>query len=87
MQIELTNHFLKMVCKLQKSEQVILSKKVGIFKNNPQDPRLRTHFLTGKLKNIQSFSLNYSKRVLFVVDKNKFIFIAVGTHDQVYRKM
>lgn len=85
MQVELTNHFQKMVRNLQRSEQILLSQKIKIFKNNPQDPRLKTHLLADKLKHIHSFSLTYSKRVLFLINKNKFIFIAVGSHDQVYR--
>lgn len=81
MQIKLTNHFQKVVRNLQRSDQILLSQKIEIFKNNPQDPRLKTHQLTGKLKNIYSFSLTYSKRVLFLVDNDKAIFIAVGSHD------
>lgn len=72
---------------LPRSEQILLSKKTQVFITNQSDPRLKTHQLTGKLKNIHSFSLTYSKRVLFTVEDNKTIFVAVGAHDQVYRKM
>ncbi len=81
MQIELTKHFLKIARNLPTNEQVLLSKKIEIFKNNPKNPSLKIHQLTGKLKNIHSFSLTYSKRVLFTIDKNIYIFMAVGSHD------
>ncbi len=81
MQIEYPKRFLKAVRNLPLTEQLLLSQRIEIFKNNPKDSRLKTHQLTGKLKNIYSFSLTYSKRVLFLVDKNKIIFLAVGSHD------
>ncbi|PIP85515.1 type II toxin-antitoxin system mRNA interferase toxin, RelE/StbE family [Candidatus Collierbacteria bacterium CG10_big_fil_rev_8_21_14_0_10_43_36] len=85
MEIEYPKRFLKAVRNLPLSEQLLLSQKIEIFKNNPQDPKLKTHQLTGKLKHIHSFSLTHSKRVLFVINDSKYIFIAVGSHDQVYR--
>ena len=35
------------------------------FSQNPFDPRLRTHKLTGKLKGLWSFSVAYDCRVIF----------------------
>lgn len=66
---------------LPRVEQTLLSEKIEVFKVDPYNSKLRTHQLTGKLKSIHSFSLTYSKRVLFIIDKDKTIFIAVGSHD------
>lgn len=85
MEIEYSEHFLKAVRNLPISEQRLLSQKTEVFKSNPQDPKLKNHQLTGKLKRIHSFSLTHSKRVLFITAGSKYIFIAVGSHDQVYR--
>lgn len=85
MEIEYPKSFLKAVRNLPLKEQLLLSQKIEIFKKNPQDSKLKTHQLTGKLKHIHSFSLTYSKRVLFFIDKNKYIFISVGSHDRIYR--
>ncbi len=85
MQIEYLRRFLKVVHKLPKSEQLLLTHKIEIFKKDPQNSKLRTHALTWKMKGVYSFSLTYSKQVLFTIDNNVYTFIAIGSHDQVYR--
>lgn len=39
--------------------------RVEFFKNNPFEPKLRTHKLSGKLKDLWSFSIEYDLRVIF----------------------
>ncbi len=39
--------------------------KIEIFQNDPYDPVLKTHKLSGKLKNLWSFRLDYDIRVIF----------------------
>ena len=39
--------------------------KLEVFTNNPLDPSLRTHKLSGKLKDLWSFSVEYDQRVIF----------------------
>lgn len=86
MEIELSSNFLRKAKKLSKKEKVLLSEKVDIFRANPDDLGLKTHPLTGKLKGLLSFSLNYSKRVIFLYIKpNKVLFFDIGSHDEVYR--
>ncbi|WP_373479884.1 type II toxin-antitoxin system YafQ family toxin [Geminocystis sp.] len=59
--------------------------KLEIFKNNPFDSRLKTHKLSGKLKDLWSFSIEYDQRVVFYfIDTDKIVFIDIGNHDQVY---
>lgn len=87
MDIEFSSNFLKKAKKLPKREKELLSRKVELFREAPNDQRLRTHPLTGRLKGLYSFSLTYSKRVVFLyAGKNKTLFIDVGTHDEVYRQ-
>jgi mRNA-degrading endonuclease YafQ of YafQ-DinJ toxin-antitoxin module len=86
MDVELSSNFLKKAKKLPKEEKVLLSGKVEIFRKNPNSPKLKTHALTGKLSGLLSFSLTYSKRVVFMyLEKDKALFIDVGNHDEVYR--
>ncbi len=61
-------------------------KAVIIFVENPFHHSLKTHKLSGKLKNFWSFSVEYNLRVLFYFEENntKAIFIDFGTHDEVY---
>jgi addiction module RelE/StbE family toxin len=59
--------------------------KVEIFKKNPFDERLRTHKLSGKLKELWSLNIEYDVRVIFYfVEQDKAIFIDIGNHDDVY---
>ncbi|MEO0012551.1 MAG: hypothetical protein RLZZ535_940 [Cyanobacteriota bacterium] len=59
--------------------------KVEVFTNNPFDPSLRTHKLSGKLKDLWSFSVEYDERVLFYfTDDGNAVFIDIGNHDEVY---
>jgi addiction module RelE/StbE family toxin len=59
--------------------------RVEAFKNNPFDPKLRTHKLSGKLKDLWSFSIEYDLKVIFhFVDNQQALFIDIGTHKEVY---
>ena len=59
--------------------------KLEWFKDDPFDPRLKTHKLSGKLKELWSYSLEYDLRVLFYfVDDQRAVFVDVGTHKEVY---
>lgn len=59
--------------------------RVAIFQNNPFDPQLRTHQLSGQLKGLWSFSVEYDVRVIFSFTEPKSaLFIDIGTHEDVY---
>jgi addiction module RelE/StbE family toxin len=58
----------------------------SLFIQDPFQPSLKTHKLSGKLKDLWSFSVEYDLRVIFYFeDKNsKAIFVYIGTHDEAY---
>ena len=59
--------------------------RTDVFKSDPFDPQLRTHKLSGKLKDLWSFSVEYDLRVIFYfVDSNRAVFVDIGTHTEVY---
>ncbi len=59
--------------------------KVKKFINNPFDRELKTHKLSGNLKDLWSFRIDYDIRVIFFFEgNNKAIFIDIGSHDEVY---
>jgi len=69
----------------QKDKEVLFFRKLEIFIKQPYHPQLRTHKLSGKLKDLWSFSIDYNLRVVFYfVDKKRVIFENIGTHDEVY---
>jgi addiction module RelE/StbE family toxin len=58
-----------------------------IFINDPFHKKLRTHKLSGNLKELWSFSIEHNLRVVFYFTEDKpkkAVFIDIGTHDEVY---
>jgi len=85
MQIVYTKKFVSDFKKLPRKIRETAIEKEKIFKNNPHDPKLKTHKLTGKLKGNLAFSINYSYRIIFILEnKNEAWFLAIGTHG-IYR--
>ncbi|MBW4592726.1 MAG: hypothetical protein KME46_07350 [Brasilonema angustatum HA4187-MV1] len=59
--------------------------KLEQFTIDPFDTSLKTHKLSGKLKDPWSFSIDYDERVLFHFAENaKAVFVDIGSHDEVY---
>ncbi len=55
------------------------------FIQNPFDTRLKTHKLSGKLKDDWSFSVEYDLKVVFYfAGSQKAVFTDIGGHDEVY---
>ncbi|MDD5138801.1 MAG: type II toxin-antitoxin system YafQ family toxin [Verrucomicrobiales bacterium] len=60
-------------------------RRLEIFRDNPLDARLRTHKLSGELREHWSFTIEYDVRVVFqFASKNRAVFQDIGTHDEVY---
>jgi mRNA-degrading endonuclease YafQ of YafQ-DinJ toxin-antitoxin module len=60
---------------------------LDLFILDPIEAKLKTHKLSGKLKDLWSFSIGNDFRVVFyfTTDKpRKAIFVDIGTHDEVY---
>lgn len=56
-----------------------------LFEKEPFDNRLKTHKLTGKLKDLWAFRIDYDCRVIFkFINNNEVLFIDIGGHDEVY---
>lgn len=72
--------------KLSKKLQELLKQKGRLFAQEPFHPLLRTHKLTGKLKGLWSFSVDYRNRVIFRFRGSLEVeLLRVGDHS-VYRK-
>lgn len=52
--------------------------------NNPFDPTLHTHPLTGDLKGKYACSLTYELRVVFKLYDDIIHLLDIGSHDEVY---
>jgi mRNA-degrading endonuclease YafQ of YafQ-DinJ toxin-antitoxin module len=61
--------------------------RLELFMNNPYDAVLKTHKLSGKLKGLYAFSVEYDVRVVFYFTKDKpakAVLVDIGSHDEVY---
>ena len=86
--ISFDNSFKRAFKKRIKGNQLLEKKfkdKLLLFKNNPFDPSLKTHKLSGKLKDLWSFTIEYDVRIVFYfTDSQDAVLINIGSHDQVY---
>ena len=61
--------------------------RLELFVVDPFDAKLKTHKLSGKLKDLWGFSVGFNLRVVFYFTNTKpqkAVFIDIGTHDEVY---
>jgi len=82
MRIYYSSKFAKEYKRLPKKVKIIAEKKETIFRKDPFDTQLKTHKLSGKLKEYHSFSIDYQYRIIFeFTEKNIVWFHSVGTHE------
>ena len=56
--------------------------KEQIFRENPFNPRLKTHKLSGKDKGCWAFWIDNSYRIKFIfLSPREVLFLDIGTHD------
>jgi addiction module RelE/StbE family toxin len=87
MRLELEKSFRKKSKKLlQKNPSLknIYETFLNKLLNNPFDPTLHTHPLTGDLKGKYACSLTYELRVVFKLYNDIVHLLDIGTHDEVY---
>ena len=73
--------FAKEYKKLPLEIKIKAEKKEKIFRKNPKDVSVKTHKLSGKLKNFWAFSIDYNHRIIFeFVNKKTIYFHSVGNH-------
>ncbi len=82
MKVYYSSKFAKEYKRLPLKVKIATEKKEKIFRRNPHDTRLKTHKLSGKLKDYYSFSIDYQYRIVFeFVGKKTVWFHSVGTHE------
>ena len=82
MEIYYSSKFEREYKRLPLKVKLAAEKKEKLFRKNPKEKSLKTHKLTGKLKQYHSFSIDYQYRIIFeFASKNKVWFLSVGTHE------
>ena len=86
MEILLTDEFAKRYKLLPANIQKKAEKQEKLFRQNPFYPSLHTEKLEPKGKQVWSFRIDRSYRVLFrFADRQRVIFLTVGPHDWIYK--
>lgn len=84
--IDFTKAFDKQFIKLSAKKQKQVKDAIGKFIDNNQAPSLRLHGLKGKWQGHYSISVGGDLRLHFrLVDDTTALFIAVGSHSQLYK--
>lgn len=83
--VEYSSRFIRTVRKIDADLQAEIVEKIELLKDSDSHKRLKVHKLTGNLKGIWSFSVNYRIRITFSKQrKSVFVLETIGTHDEVY---
>lgn len=69
--------------KLPQDVKLLAEEKERVFREDPLDPRLKTHKLHGFLRDFWSFSIGYRYRIVFEFGDSRGVvyFYSVGNHD------
>jgi len=73
----------KLIAK-QPKVRALFETALALLMKNFKEPSLKTHKLSGKLKDCWAFYLTYDLRVIFERKKDTIILLNIGTHDEVY---
>jgi proteic killer suppression protein len=86
LEILLTDEFVRRYKLLPVNIQKKAEKQEKLFRHNPFHPSLHTEKLEPKGKQVWSFRIDRSYRVLFrFAERQKVIFLTVGPHDWIYK--
>lgn len=86
MEIEFSADFRKRYKKMREKIQKAFHHRLGIFIQNPSEPIIRDHPLTGKLEGYRAFSITGDIRAVYYIQDDTAYFVDIGTHNQVYGK-
>lgn len=85
LKVEYSRFFLRQYKKLTIAEKKKVKNAIKTFEKNPRGESLKTHKLSGPLKDFYSFSADYNLRIVFEITKQKTaLLLKVGGHE-IYR--
>ncbi|MDD3803834.1 MAG: type II toxin-antitoxin system mRNA interferase toxin, RelE/StbE family [bacterium] len=85
MNILLSKRFEKMFEKCPREIKLKFIERLKIYRYDKYSPALNNHPLTVKLKGYRSINISGDYRAIFKEKNREVIFIAIGTHSQLYR--
>ena len=85
MKLEYKKSFLKQYARLPLEIKKKAKSRVSLFQNDAFNPLLRTHKLDGKYFGCRSINITGDYRAIFYdKDGDTAVFIAIGTHAELY---
>jgi addiction module RelE/StbE family toxin len=86
MNIDYSKPFDKQFTKLSKAQKQLVIDAVELFIDDPFNDSLRNHPLKDRWVNYRSITASDNLRLHYrVIKKDTVLFVAVGTHDELYK--
>ena len=86
MQIFLHNNFFKKYARLRQGEKEKFKERRDIFLEDPYNPLLNNHALTGKYTGARSINITGDLRVIYdIINKDSVLFIDIDSHSNLYK--
>lgn len=83
--IRVTSHFTRQYKRVPSEIQELAEAQERIFRTDAFDPRLHTHKLSGRLKDLWTFSVTRDIRIVFeFLEADEVLFHSIGRHEVVY---
>jgi len=90
MNVKLSSGFLKKLKKIDVRIRKSFKERIIVFSKDPSDPQLDNHPLKREWKGHRSIDITADYRAIYketqIGDENVAYFVALGTHDELYRR-
>jgi addiction module RelE/StbE family toxin len=86
MKVKFQKSFTSQFKELSKTQKRLVTDAIELFTEDPMHDSLRNHPLKDKWANYRSVTADDDLRLHYrVINKDTALFVAVGTHDELYR--
>jgi addiction module RelE/StbE family toxin len=86
MKVKFQNSFTLQFTKLSKAQRELVKEAIELFADDPMHDSLRNHPLREQWADYRSITADNDLRLHYrIVDKDTALFVAVGSHEQLYR--
>jgi len=86
MNLRYQKSFQRQFSKLSTKEKLLIKDTLELFEEDPMHDSLRNHPLKDKWSSYRSISADNDLRLHYrIIDSDTVLFVAIGTHDQLYK--
>ena len=82
--IEFSPAFQKLLARSPTEIKQAVQDTIDLFEENPHNPGLRNHSLSGKYQDFRSIDVTEDWRALYREESERFVFSDLGTHEELY---